>query len=134
MGKGKNEVMVGAVEQPGALSFQPAFGLDLVALRAAAVSARVVPHPFHMAFRAGLDMAAQFGGAAAAELARSFIKMRGKFTAGCDGMKALPEDVLNGVCHPHSIIYILMSCASSPCAAGLVQRNVDTLKVYFFTA
>ncbi len=122
MGEGENKVMVGAVEQPGALPFQPAFDLDLIALGAGAVPAGVVPYPLDMAFGAGLDVSAQCGCTAAAELLGGFMIMQRELATGGERGKALTENLLHGVGHSLSLIYTPNHPLSSPCEAGLVQR------------
>jgi hypothetical protein len=64
MGQGENDMVVVAGQQTHLLRGEPVLGLDKGALRAGAVSARVVPDAAEVSFGACLEVAAQGGGAA----------------------------------------------------------------------
>ena len=64
MRDGEDQVVVRAGKRPRLLRFEPAFGRDRLALRAAALVTRVVPGACDVPFGATLDVAAQRDGAA----------------------------------------------------------------------
>ena len=63
MRDGEDDVPMRAVEQSDLLLFQPAFVLQPVTLRAAAVAAGVIPDSVDVPVLATPDMTAEFGGA-----------------------------------------------------------------------
>ena len=100
MREGEDDMVMGAIKQAGALRRKPALDLDLVTLRAGAVATGVVPHPFDMAFRAGLDVAAQRRSTAADELLCGFMIMQRESAPGSERGKVLTKDLLYGGGHP----------------------------------